>query len=748
MQWTGSALVVFWLAFLVQAREEDEPPEQFKICTGRLEEEETWSCPDVTADKCATTYTAVGGGAYMQCGRDGKLCLHSSFCDTTTTTTLPGFVLIDDDGLWVKINQWTQGLYERQSNAYGTVRTSGPGDGKLDDGVINALMMANKLRGPSGNTYNVFKVTAKEASLAYYLRVKDRNYTDTKRNFDFRRYSTYQAIGDRMPQNLETGYKDLNIAGIFDAYHFGARQSCNRYFMGHDSHDDCYKADGGRNTNKRCFSGGYYCHNKLRRHHPPLLNVQMFLKIAEKGQALPGRCGCWRLGVLSPTMKWQPLDRDLSFAGTWNWLPQKDEEELLGPTTFDEAFRELLDQHRRADAHGCWESAELPHSAETASAAGSVATTAVGSTSPVHFFIGDHDAESTSSLMQSRELFETYNIGSDCASLCESSTSLDYDADWLAGSQPDATVSEPGEPGAAHSISEDTCPGSLASSMPSSRSGQSWSNDREVSWAVDAKFCQLPAIACVEQDELEHWSRCILQESETWMNWMHQGQGMPSQILWESLLHELCELGESSRAKAYLLAGAELGCNPSCWTRLAGLCGVDAEPPVLLRSASESSIAPVESPMSLEPPSASLLEATPGGEEEEFVSESLRRTAERAQERQVLELDALILPVPRRAHGADFPLHSLRATGCTSTGSKQASRMSPAIWADLDEQERLLQELGRAGYIQKRIHRKLHVQAAQIGDRELLSLGDLCFSKQFAEVERLAGRASTNDCFQ
>mmetsp|Transcript_97397 Transcript_97397/g.135370 ORF Transcript_97397/g.135370 Transcript_97397/m.135370 type:complete len:284 (+) Transcript_97397:73-924(+) len=283
MQWAGSALVVFWLALLVQAREEDEPPEQFKICTGRLEEEETWSCPDVTADKCASTYTAVGGGAYMQCGRDGKLCLHSAFCDTTTTTTLPGFVLIDDDGLWVKINQWSQGLYERQSNAYGTVRTSGPGDGKLDDGVINALMIANKLRGTSGNIYNIFKVTAKEASLAYYLRVKDRNYTDTKRNFDFRRYSTYQAIGDRMPQNLETGYKDLNVGGIFDAYYFGARQSCNRYFMGHDSWDDCYLADGGRNTNKRCFSGGYYCHNKLRPHHPPLLNVQMFLKIAEKG---------------------------------------------------------------------------------------------------------------------------------------------------------------------------------------------------------------------------------------------------------------------------------------------------------------------------------------------------------------------------------------------------------------------------------------------------------------------------------
>jgi len=469
-------------------------------------------------------------------------------------------------------------------------------------------------------------------------------------------------------------------------------------------------------------------------------------------------------------MKWQPLDRDLSFAGTWNWLPQKDEEELLGPTTFDEAFRELLDQHRRADVNGCWESAafrplrmpriikqglvnpgaELPHSAETASAAGSVATTAVGSTSPVHFFIGDHDdGESTSSLMQSHELFETYNIGSDCASLCESSTSLDYNADWHTGSQPDATVSELGEPGAMHSSEEGTCPSpdSASDSMPSSPSSQNWSNDREVSSAVDAKLYQLPAIA-VEKHELDHLSRCILEESETWMNWMHHGQGMPSQILWESLLHELCQLGESSRARAYFLAGAELGCRPSCLTRLADLCG-DVEPPALLRSASESSVASVESLMSLEP-QACEPEAMPQGEQEVPVL----RTADRAPDRQVLELDALILPpVPRRvAHGTDFPLplHStIRAcAGCTQTASRRTSEASRTTATDLDDQERLFQELGRAGYIQKRIHRKLHMQAAQIGDRELLRVGDLCFSKQFAEVERLAGRASTNDCFQ
>ena len=52
--------------------------------------------------------------------------------------------------------------------------------------------------------------------------------------------------------------------------------------MGHDSVDDCYWADGGRNTNKRCFSGGYYCHNKFRNDHCPLTNVQMYLKLADK----------------------------------------------------------------------------------------------------------------------------------------------------------------------------------------------------------------------------------------------------------------------------------------------------------------------------------------------------------------------------------------------------------------------------------------------------------------------------------
>ena len=272
-----------------------------------------------------------------------------------------------------------------------------------------------------------------------------------------------------------------------------------------------------------------------------------------------------------------------------------------------------------------------------------------GSTSPVHFFIGDHDdGESTSSLMQPRTQERSSRVSCRFANVSPNHSSgpmnssrrttseatvhrcvrvrrvwtimltgiqdprafdvVNYSLAIIGpivrclsrtrqGSQPDATVSELGEPGAMHSSEEGTCPSpdSASDSMPSSPSSQNWSNDREVSSAVDAKLYQLPAIA-VEKHELDHLSRCILEESETWMNWMHHGQGMPSQILWESLLHELCQLGESSRARAYFLAGAELGCRPSCLTRLADLCG-DVEPPALLRSASESSVASVESLM-------------------------------------------------------------------------------------------------------------------------------------------------------
>eukprot|EP00437_Effrenium_voratum_P039654 CAMPEP_0181482898 /NCGR_PEP_ID=MMETSP1110-20121109/45120_1 /TAXON_ID=174948 /ORGANISM="Symbiodinium sp., Strain CCMP421" /LENGTH=265 /DNA_ID=CAMNT_0023608547 /DNA_START=71 /DNA_END=864 /DNA_ORIENTATION=+ len=253
-------------ALHVKAR--DDPKEVLQQCTGRLEEKETFACPDITKDYCAKTYTAAGGGAHMQCGLDGNLCLNNAFCETTTTTTLPGYVLVDDDGRWVKINQWSQGVYERQTNAYGTVRTSGPGDGKLDDKVINELMAANLLRAPSGEKYNVFKVTAKEAGESYYIRVKGKKYIDTVRNFNFPRHSAYQYLGEHMPDNMDRDYKDL-VFNCFDAYHHGARESCNRFFMCHDSSDDCYKADLGTNTNKRCFSGGHYCRNALREHHPP-----------------------------------------------------------------------------------------------------------------------------------------------------------------------------------------------------------------------------------------------------------------------------------------------------------------------------------------------------------------------------------------------------------------------------------------------------------------------------------------------
>lgn len=55
-----------------------------------------------------------------------------------------GHVHMDADGTkWLKINQWTGGMYEKNTEAYGTVRTAGPGDGKLADTVINIAMIYN-----------------------------------------------------------------------------------------------------------------------------------------------------------------------------------------------------------------------------------------------------------------------------------------------------------------------------------------------------------------------------------------------------------------------------------------------------------------------------------------------------------------------------------------------------------------------------------------------------------------------------
>jgi len=122
-------------------------------------------------------------------------------------------------------------------------------------------------------------------------------------------------------------------------------------------------------------------------------------------------------------MRWQPCDRDLNFRGTWHWLPRDEEEDLLGPTTFEEAFEQLLECHKRYDAR-CWsmESPELEELGDHASVVTTV-TTQRGS-SATHFFIGDDETSSIHSLHTTLDC-ETFYIGEEVAA--SAGTMSDYE---------------------------------------------------------------------------------------------------------------------------------------------------------------------------------------------------------------------------------------------------------------------------------------------------------------------------------
>ena len=244
--------------------------------------------------------------------------------------------------------------------------------------------------------------------------------------------------------------------------------------------------------------------------------------------------------------------------------------------------------------------------------------------------------------------------------------------------------------------------------------------------------------------EFDYLTECILQESEIWMCWLREGKGMPSQVLWEALLVELCRLGKSSQAESFLRAGAEFGCTAD-WNRLAEHCG--AGPGIhSFPAQSLPSFATVVKP-GMQP----LLHALPltgGAKAEETHSKG----------KQVLELD-MLLPhetttslrpsihvtsdYADRLCLSESPIQGCRCFSFETCPLRAVGRLPLHASSSLHDQALLLQDVGRAGYIQKRIHRKLHDQMHGLCDCKLLKLGDLCFSKQFAEVERLRGRAST-----
>jgi hypothetical protein len=206
--------------------------------------------------------------------------------------------------------------------------------------------------------------------------------------------------------------------------------------------------------------------------------------------------------------------------------------------------------------------------------------------------------------------------------------------------------------------------------------------------------------------------------------------GNESQDLWEALLLELCRLGEHDQAKDYLLAAAELGCRPPDLAKLTEICGADRRP----------------------------------SEEENLKTfpEKPSRSSSPGLARQVLELDSLLPQEASPAHGSrwevpvkpdhpDLALFTALAAqthlyGVLAQCGAKAARPSEAAGplqtqceAVDDHQGQLLRELGRAGYLQKRIHRKLHAKVAHFSDADLVRIGDLCFNQQFAAVEsRLA----------
>lgn len=177
---------------------------------------------------------------------------------------------------WMKINQWTGGKYQMNVNEYGTVSTSGPGNGKFSDAKILELMKENKF----ADGFCYFKVTSSSVSNHLYIKTSRMRYKDNEKSFGWGTGAgqTYQALGTQQPNHFST----LMQAGgywIIDAYHAGAGQSCSRFFLGWTDKDDCYHWDHASHSVYRCFSGGQQCQIGNMNHHPMLQDIQMYLRI-------------------------------------------------------------------------------------------------------------------------------------------------------------------------------------------------------------------------------------------------------------------------------------------------------------------------------------------------------------------------------------------------------------------------------------------------------------------------------------
>merc|ERR1739848_160984 len=95
--------------------------------------------------------------------------------------------------------------------------------------------------------------------------------------------------------------------------------------------------------------------------------------------------------------------------------------------------------------------------------------------------------------------------------------------------------------------------------------------------------------------------------------------------------------------------------------------------------------------------------------------------------------------VHRRLHGQAVMMsdQQLRELGQLSF-SQQFTFLESAQIAPVQPAVDLFQGLGREGFMQQRVHRKLHNRAAPLSDEELSELGKLTFNDQFHTLDQMA----------
>eukprot|EP00913_Durusdinium_trenchii_P008723 g8194.t1 len=95
------------------------------------------------------------------------------------------------------------------------------------------------------------------------------------------------------------------------------------------------------------------------------------------------------------------------------------------------------------------------------------------------------------------------------------------------------------------------------------------------------------------------------------------------------------------------------------------------------------------------------------------------------------------------------PFATQTTSGCRDI--QRQNRVTLQLASLVQTAHPLFDELGREGYVHKRIHRKLHEKVVHFDDAQIKRLGEMCFRDQFAEavkMDKVLGSARANNCRQ